>query len=85
MIRKGLVLALVIIGVAAFGTPHMLVEYKCIEINRACHSYTSCDYVGVHGWQHYAPGGANCPMVKMMPLDAGKLQQDLGRVWQAIW
>lgn len=63
-----------IIGVTVtYGTPHVLVTYRCIKDGRCF----ECRYFGVQGMREQLGPNWNCPVFVMMPVDWAPLIRKL--------
>ncbi|MET4129229.1 hypothetical protein [Roseovarius sp. MBR-6] len=52
-----------------FGTPHVLVTYRCNGVGTQATRCFECRYVGVQGMREYLGPQWNCPLVTMLPVN----------------
>lgn len=63
-------------GMLIYGTPHLLVEYRCVKSGGSCQFYTECRYYGVQGWRYGEPHQGQCGLVRLIEVDWDKVDQD---------
>lgn len=68
-------LAAVVIG---FGTPHLLITYRCPRVITPAQVCAECRYFGVQGMRTYVGLSGNCPVLVMLPVKWGALAKTLG-------
>lgn len=70
--RASWALASIVAVVVVFGTPHMLVTYRCG--GQRCNE---CRYIGVQGMRSHLGPNWTCPVITMLPVDWAALQRQL--------
>ena len=66
--------AVAVIGVSlTYGTPHVLVTYRCIKDGRCF----ECRYFGIQGMREQLGAQWDCPVFVMMPVDWAPLIRKL--------
>ena len=58
--------------VVMFGTPHLLVTYRCGE--QRC---DECRYIGVQGMRNHLGPNWTCPFITMLPVNWAALQKQI--------
>ena len=56
-------------GMLIYGTPHVLVTYRCIKHGGTCQVFTECRYYGVQGWRYGAPDQGRCGFIRLIPTN----------------
>lgn len=56
-----------------YGTPHVLVTYRCLESGRCF----ECQYLGIQGMREHLGAQWNCPVFVMRPVDWAALIRTL--------
>lgn len=70
--------AALIAAVVMFGTPHLLVTFRCSALGTPNARCSACNYFGVQGMQHlYSPPSA-CPVVVLRPVDWAAVRRLIG-------
>lgn len=57
----------VLCGAVVYGTPHLLVTYRC-SIHSPEHC-TSCSYFGVQGMRSHLSPPSRCPVIVFLPIN----------------
>lgn len=70
--RASWALASMVAAVVLFGTPHLLVTYRCG--GQRC---DECRYIGVQGMRSHLGPNWTCPVFTMLPVDWAALQRQL--------
>lgn len=68
-------LAAVVIG---YGTPHLLITYRCPRVITSAQVCAECRYFGFQGMRTHVGLSGDCPVLVMLPVDWGALAQTLG-------
>lgn len=66
-IKVWLVLSL-LAGGLLYGTPHLLITYRCQKSGGKCQVFTDCNYVGVQGWRAAYPDQDRCSYLRLLPI-----------------
>lgn len=61
--------AALIAGVVTYGTPHLLVTYRCSNVGTAGMRCSECRYFGVQGMRNQLGPNWNCPVIAMLPVN----------------
>lgn len=62
--------AIALVGAALwYGTPYLLVTYRCQELGEPHVFCFECHYYGLNGWEEHTPGPGECPMIRMYPVE----------------
>jgi len=69
-IKTWLVLGLVA-GCLLYGTPHLLITYRCHKSGGKCQVFADCNYVGVQGWRAAYPDQGRCSYLRLLPIRWG--------------
>ena len=69
------VLTSVVLG---FGTPHLLVYYRCGGVGTPAQRCYECNYYGVQGLRGQLGERWNCPVITMIPVNWKVLRRQLG-------
>ena len=80
MLRRSVAtwLCAAVLGVTViYGTPHVLVTYKCLGVGTPALRCFECRYFGVQGMREQLGVQWNCPVFVMMPVDWAPLIRKL--------
>jgi len=69
-VKVWLVLGL-LAGCLLYGTPHLLITYRCHKSGGKCQVFTACNYVGVQGWRAAYPDRGRCAYLRLLPIRWG--------------
>ncbi|WP_170765890.1 hypothetical protein [Ruegeria lacuscaerulensis] len=64
--------------VLSFGTPHLLVYYRCGGVGTPGQRCYECNYYGVQGLRGQLGERWNCPVITMIPVNWNVLRRQLG-------
>ncbi|MFD0986236.1 hypothetical protein [Methyloligella solikamskensis] len=67
-IKTWLLLVIISLGLI-YGTPHLMIAYRCHKAYGQCVTYSDCRYIGIQGWRHGRPVNGQCSYVRIMPID----------------
>lgn len=70
--------ALLTAVVLGFGTPHLLVYYRCGGVGTPAQRCYECNYYGVQGLRGQLGERWNCPVITMIPVNWNVLRRQLG-------
>lgn len=59
----------VIAGTLTYGTPHLLVTYRCGNVGTPAVRCSECRYIGVQGMREQLGPNWNCPVIAMLPFN----------------
>lgn len=71
-------LGAVVAVVIGFGTPHLLITYRCLWVGTPGQRCSECRYFGVQGMRTHVGPDQDCPVIVMLPVDWRALRQSLG-------
>lgn len=55
-------------GMLVYGTPHLLITYRCHKSGGKCQVFTDCNYYGVQGWRAAYPDQGRCSYLRLLPI-----------------
>jgi len=58
-----------IAGTLTYGTPHLLVTYRCGGVGTPAVRCSECRYIGVQGMREKLGPNWNCPVIAMLPFN----------------
>lgn len=61
----------------AYGTPHVLVTYRCSGVGTPGLRCTECRYFGVQGMRSHLGPNWDCPVIAMLPVNWSALRTQL--------
>lgn len=61
--------AALIAGVITYGTPHLLVTYRCSNVGTASMRCSECRYFGMQGMRNQLGPNWDCPVIAMLPVN----------------
>lgn len=73
--------AAVICGALLYGTPHLLITYRC-SIHSPDHC-TSCNYFGVQGMRSHLTPPSSCPVIVLLPINWAALRETIHERWNS--
>ena len=70
-----------VVAASMYGTPHMLVTYRCNGSGPYAHC-SSCSYFGAQGMRDLISPG-QCPVIRLMPIDWPALRETISESWNS--
>jgi len=64
--------------VIGYGTPHLLITYRCPRVITPAQVCAECRYFGIQGMRTHVGLSGNCPVLVMLPVKWGALAKSLG-------